>query len=477
MPAPPSTPAAIERLATSRGLLALALPLAAGMGVGFFLHFMNRLFLSWHGPEALAASLPAGMVAWTVQGFFIMTAGYVGTFVAQHHGAGEDDEAAAMCWPALIIGVIATAVSVVLIPLRHHLVALFGLQDPQVAAGMAELLAWYLAETGPIVLIAAMSGFYSGLGRTRLVFVLSAATCAVSVLLNHWLIFGGAGVPPLGISGAGLATLGTSLLFLGVWAVLFFGRGMRREFAVWHQRNRDGARLRRFCRYALPRGGSEVLEMIAFLIFSAAITRLPTESVSASNIAFSLYLLVLVPFIGLGQGIAIAVGQCLGAGRPDLARRVGWRAVRLVLPVLTLIAVLFIGCPGLLMSIYVANDVARDPYVAERWSLILTQAAPVLAWLGVAAVGEGLQWVFRMVVVGAGDTRWTLVAMVGTALITLSLPVWWLLRIADPAVLAGWDLTPLTASYAVFAGYCWCISLVMFLRFQFGPWPGMSVRH
>src|SRR5688500_11111579 len=101
MSSPLATDPAIVRLATIRGLLALALPLAAGMGVGFFPHFMNRLFLGWHSPEALAASLPAGMVAWAVQGFFIMSAGYIGTFVAQHHGAGEDDEAAAMCWPAL----------------------------------------------------------------------------------------------------------------------------------------------------------------------------------------------------------------------------------------------------------------------------------------------------------------------------------------------------------------------------------------
>jgi Na+-driven multidrug efflux pump len=81
-----------------------------------------------------------------------------------------------------------------------------------------------------------------------------------------------------------------------------------------------------------------------------------------------------------------------------------------------------------------------------------------------------------MVVVGAGDTRWTLVAMVSTAVLTLSIPVWWLLRIADPALLASWQITPLTASYVVFTVYSWLIALIMFLRFRYGPWQGMSVR-
>lgn len=467
----------IERLATTRGLLALALPMAASTGVGFFLHFMNRLFLGWHSPEALAASLPAGMLAWTVQSFFMLSASYVGTFAAQHHAAGEDDEAGAMCWPALWLGVVATAVSLALIPARHALVGLFDVQDPAVATSMAELLAWYLAETGPIVLMSAVSGFYAGLGRTRLVFVLSVAGCGVSILLNYWLIFGGLGIRSLGVTGAGLATLLTSLLFLLVWGILFVAADVRERFGTWRNRNADPARLRRFCRFALPRGASEILEMSAFLIFSAAITRLPTDSVSASNIAFSLYLLVLVPFIGLSQGVAIAVGQCMGAGRSDLARRAGWKAFGVAVPALIAIALLFVCCPRQLMAIYTTATPGGDATLAQRWDAILAQGTPVLWCLAAAALGDGAHWIFRMVIVGAGDTRWTLIAMVTTALVTLSLPVWWLLRVADPSLLASWHLSPLTASYLCFAAYTWIMAVILFLRFQYGPWPRMSVRH
>ncbi|MBA3684242.1 MAG: MATE family efflux transporter [Planctomycetes bacterium] len=466
---------AIQRLTTARGLLALALPMAAGVGVGFFLHFMNRLFLAWYSPDALAASYPAGMLTWTLQGFFVASASYLGSFAAQHHGAGEDDEAGAMCWPGLWCGLIATAISLAIIPLRGPIVALFGLRDPAVAAQMAELTGWYLAETGPIALMAAMSGFFAGLGRTRLVFALSAGGCLVSIALNRWLIFGGFGIPALGVTGAGIATLVTSLLSLAVWSALFFAPRMRAVFGTWRNRNADGARIRRFCRYALPRGGSEVLEMVAFLVFSAAITRLPTASVSASNIAFSIYLLVLVPVMGLSQGVAIAVGQCLGAGRPDLARSVGWLAVRLATPVLCAVAVIFLVFPEQLAALYADTD-ADAAGAAARWEEIRSQVAPVLACLAIAAIGDGLHWIFRMVVVGAGDTRWTLVAMVASAILILALPVWALLRLADPALLASWNVTALTASYAMFALYCWVIAAIMFLRFLFGPWRGMSVR-
>ena len=112
---------------------------------------------------------------------------------------------------------------------------------------------------------------------------------------------------------------------------------------------------------------------------------------------------------------------------------------------------------------------------AERWAAILAQGVPVMWCLAVAIIGDGLHWIFRMVIVGAGDTRWTLVAMVTAAIVALALPVWWLLVIA-PDVLAGWGVDPLIASYAVFAGYTAIIALVLYLRFRYGPWAGMSVR-
>lgn len=467
----------LERLTTLRGLLALALPLAAGSGVGFFLHFMNRLFLSWYSPDALAASYPAGMVAWAVQGFFVVTCGYAGTFAAQHHAAGEDREAGATMWPALWLALGAMAVSLALIPARHLLVEPFGIADAGVRRDMAELLAWYLAETGPIALMAAMSGFFGGIGRTRLVAGLTAAACVLSIALNHWLIFGGLGVPRLGITGAGLATLATSLVFLAAWAALFFLSPTGRRFATWTARNADGARLRRFTRYALPRGGTEVLEMTAFLVFTAAITRMAPEALAASNVAFSLYLLVLVPFIGFGQGLGIAVGQCVGGGRPDLARRATWTAFRVALPVLMVIATLFVACPRQLMTIYVAVEPGADAHAAQRWEQILTLGVPVMMCLAVAALGDGAHWIFRWSIQGAGDTRWPLVVMVALAIACMAVPVWAVLALADATTLARWHLTPLSASYAIFAGYCWVIAVTLFFRFHKGPWPTMSVRH
>lgn len=123
------------------GLLRLALPMALGAGLGYFMHFVNRLFLSWHSSEALAASLPAGMLAWAGQCFFITSASYVGTFAAQHLGAQEPEEAGAMVYPMAWLALVAAVLSLALIPFRHAICGLAG-TEPGVERDMAALFAW-----------------------------------------------------------------------------------------------------------------------------------------------------------------------------------------------------------------------------------------------------------------------------------------------------------------------------------------------
>ncbi len=447
-------------LATPRGLAGLALPLALSTGLGFFLHYANRTVLAWSGPGALAASLPAGMLAWTGQSLFILTCAYLGTFAAQHHAAGEDREAGAMAWPMFLVAGIATLIALALIPFRHLLAGAFG-TEPAVESKLAELLGWYLAETGPIAACSGIAAFCGGLGRTRRVLAFGLAGAAICIGLNYWLVLGGFGVPALGITGAGIASLGTSLAMLAAWLAWFFGPQVRRQFHTWDARNLDPARLRRFCRYSVPRGCTEVLEMVSFVVFTAVVSHLGTDRLAASNLAFSTYLVVLVPVIGFSQGVAIATGTAVGAGRPELARRAVRSALLLLVPYIVLLVAAFLLFPAALL----APGRGDDP---EAWHRILSHAVPVMACLALMAPADGLQWIWRFAVQGAGDTRWPLVVLVLLSVVCLAVPIWWVPALAGDQALV-W-------CYLLLAVYVWIVAGAMAWRFYRGPWAGMNVR-
>ena len=57
-----------------REVLAIAVPLILSTGAWSILLFVDRMFLSWHSPESIAAALPAGMASFALMCLFIGTA-------------------------------------------------------------------------------------------------------------------------------------------------------------------------------------------------------------------------------------------------------------------------------------------------------------------------------------------------------------------------------------------------------------------
>lgn len=72
-----------------RELLRVAWPLIINSGTFAVLNFSDRLFLSWYGEAEFRASLPSGILFFTLVCGFMAPAGFVNTFVAQYWGAGD----------------------------------------------------------------------------------------------------------------------------------------------------------------------------------------------------------------------------------------------------------------------------------------------------------------------------------------------------------------------------------------------------
>ena len=104
----------------------------------------------------------------------------------------------------------------------------------------------------------------------------------------------------------------------------------------------------------------------------------------------------------------------------------------------------------------------------EAWHRILSHAVPVMACLALMAPADGLQWIWRFAVQGAGDTRWPLVVLVLLSVVCLAVPIWWVPALAGDQALV-W-------CYLLLAVYVWIVAGAMAWRFYRGPWAGMNVR-
>ena len=191
-----------------REVLRIAVPLILSTASLTLMLFVDRMFLSWHGQNSVAASTPGGITYFTICCLFMGTAQYVNTIVAQHHGAGDKRACARAVWQGLRFSVLSVPLILASIPLGLWVLEWAG-HGPE----LLELEKSYftILMFGGLALPfgAALSSFFSGRGKTRVVMWGNVLCNAANIVLDYILIFGKFGFPEMGIVGVGIASAAT----------------------------------------------------------------------------------------------------------------------------------------------------------------------------------------------------------------------------------------------------------------------------
>ncbi len=188
-----------------RDVLAIALPLVVQTAFWSVMWFIDRMFLTWYSADAMAASLPAGMLHWTMIGLPQGVAAFANTFVAQYYGAGRHERIGIAVNQGIWFGWVVTPLFFLSIPLAPLLLAHAG-ATPAIVHQEVLYFQTLAIGAGAVVIAAAQSAFYTGRGLTTVVMIVNIGGSLVNIGLDWVLIFGKLGFPELGIAGAGLAT-------------------------------------------------------------------------------------------------------------------------------------------------------------------------------------------------------------------------------------------------------------------------------
>lgn len=446
------------RLGGSRELLTLALPLVVSQGFMTIQVFVDTILLAWHDPREMAASFPAVMWFWLVFGLLQVTAGYVSTFVAQYTGAGRPERVGPAVWQGIHFAILAGLLFLLLVPLSQHLIAIGGHTTALQALEVVYLRCLCFAAL-PMLVMAAVNGFFSGRGQTWVVLGIEAAGTAVNVALALVLIFGRAGFPELGIAGAGWATV------TGSWtsAILALGLLLRRKYRQEFQ-TLSGWRLERelfgrLMKYGGPAGAQVFLDILVFNVFVQLVGRLGEAATGATTLAVRLNMVAFLPMMGMGQAVAILVGQRLGANRPDLAERSAYTGLMWVFGYMLGVAAIYLLFPGTLVAAFEGD---HDP---QTFAALAKIVPTLLAYVAVYSLADAVNVTFSFALRGAGDTRFVSLLTFALAWPIMVVPTFLVVR-AGGSIYAAW----------IFAtAHIIAMAVCFFLRFRTGKWKKMRV--
>jgi len=343
-------------------------------------------------------------------------------------------------------------------PLGHRLFEFMGIGAGQIGP---QNLYFDILLYGTLISLwrQALSSFFSGIGRTGVVMVASAATMVVNVGMNYVLIYGKLGFPALGIAGAAYATVLSGVCGLSILVSAYLRKRLRQEFDIARSLRFDGAVLGRLFRFGSSVGLEMFLNIMAFNTVVMIFHSCGAAVATAATVVFNWDMVSFVPLIGIEIGVTSLVGRSMGGGDPATAHRSVMSGLKMGLVYSAVIFLLFVGFPAQLVYLF-------RPAAASE---IFQQAMPVAAFMvrlaSIYVLVEAMFVVFVGALRGAGDTWWAMCMSVSLHWMMVGV-VWTALKRGGASPQFAWG-----AMIAVFLLF----SLLVVRRYFGGAWKKIRV--
>ncbi len=296
--------------------LRLNLPLIASEVVYALNAFFATMMIAHLGKFELAANALVWSIYLTVIVFFIGILCSISVLVSQSYGAKDHPAISVAFKQGLILAFICALPMSVIMCVIPDILLFFG-QD-QVVVSVAKpffySLSWSML---PLNIIVVMQQFLIGIGRTKLVMVMSIAAVPIEIFFYYVFLFGAFGFPNVGLAGIGYGLL-ASYLIIAIFFIgyLFWSKGTR----VYHLFKKwwivEEKFLLEILRVGFPMGVMWCSELAFFALVAVMMGKLGVNVLAAFQIADQYLMVALVILFALHQGVAIRVGN--EVGRNDL---------------------------------------------------------------------------------------------------------------------------------------------------------------
>jgi MATE family multidrug resistance protein len=288
-----------------------------------------------------------------------------------------------------------------------------------------------------------MVGFFNGITRPRVTVMITALVAVVNALLNWLFVIR----LQLGIAGSAWATNLSMLVGILFGLYVFLRPDLRRSHRTHLTWRPDLRNLARQYRLGLPMGVMYAADLFGMALFQLMQVRLSALEGAVTQIVVMLTSMAFLPGIGIALAGTTLVGQAIGAGDPDWARRLGNRVIALTVGFMGAIGVVLALAGPWILPTFV---IGADPQAPRMIGLGL-----VLLWIAAGyQLFDGLNLGCGFALRGAGDVR-----VPAVLFFVLSWGVW----------------VPLAHSLAFAPGQGWVDFLPQFGLGAVGGWLAMLV--
>ena len=251
--------------------------------------FVDRLFVARYSIEALNAASSSGTLYWSITCMFMAVASMGEVFVAQYNGAKAYKSLGSPIWQMIWFALFSSIIFILFGVVGTQ----WGLRSSFINPLEGEYFRWNMYFAPLLVLLTAISSFYIGQGKTRIVQWMGLLGNSVNIILDYLFIFGwGEYIPAMGIKGAAIATGCGITIQTVIMSLLFLKKYNRINFGT-HKWAFNPPLFLKCLRIGAPPGFFVLFEMLGWAAFYNMMKMIGNHHMIVASITQSILILFL----------------------------------------------------------------------------------------------------------------------------------------------------------------------------------------
>jgi MATE family multidrug resistance protein len=362
----------------------IALPLAAAYLAEFAMFQTTKIVIGKLGYQSLAAVGIASDLSFEILMVLMALLSIVGVLAAQAFGAGNRDELGQSVRQGFFV---ATGLGIPAMVLVWNLdLALIATSQDEIVVALASDYLKGLAGTVlPVLWFSVFRNFVAVLSQTVSILIITVVAVLINYFLTLWLVFGGFGIEPLGVFGAGLSTTIVSwMMFLALFFHVY-RKPLFRGYGIFKGRwQLHWPSCKEILWLGLPVAGLAFLEAGLFVATSILSGVIGAKTLAAYEIVMAWIGIPFVLAFGMAEATMIRVAQSIGAGDIQAARRSGFLGISVGVILISSLISIPVFFSEQIILVFISPD---DPGFAE----VATLATHFLFIGSLFIIFDGLQ--------------------------------------------------------------------------------------
>jgi MATE family multidrug resistance protein len=363
----------------------LSMPIVVGQLGQMLMGVVDNIMVGKLGATALAAASIANSMFMLVMvvGFGLTMA--VTPLTAIACGAGKDRECGVVLRQGILVNLFSGMVLCGLTFFLSEAIPYLN-QPPEIVAPASLYMKILGVSILPLMLFQSYRQFAEGVSFLKPAMIITLLANIVNILANWIFIYGHLGVPALGLTGAGIATI-SSRMFMAVALMVLVTRSskMRRFEPFLNFAKIDFPMVRKLLSIGIPAGLQYFFEVSAFSASAVMIGWMGTTALAAHQIALNLASISFMVAMGISSAATIRVSHAVGRQDVHGTRMAGFSAAVLCALFMASAGIVFIIFRFLLPAFYIG-----DKTVIDMTASLLIIVAFFQVSDGTQAVGIGI---------------------------------------------------------------------------------------